>query len=510
MNAFHHHACVLAVGPNGELGYQNDLPWPRIPADMALFRIKTTGTGTNAVVMGRKTWCSIPAKHRPLPKRLNIVVTRNREAREEYDIPESVKIVHSFDEIERVEGMDSVAKCFIVGGASLYETSIKSGLCRRVFITRIGVKPAIRPEVEEGAMPEAVAPLDADVFFPLSLLSQGTLTASRTGKAVEKDGVLYTPVFETYLFPAPAFDTFVDTAIKCARDGPTGGGGEGEYLNLVARIMRDGVGREDRTGVGTISLFGPQMRFNLRNGVLPLLTTKKTFWRGLAVELLWFISGSTNARVLSEQGIKIWDANGSRDFLDSRGLVDREEGDLGPVYGFQWRHFGATYVDMHHDYTGKGVDQLKEVIRQIRENPTSRRIVMSAWNPADLDAMALPPCHMFAQFYVSKGELSCQLYQRSADMGLGVPFNIASYALLTHLIAKCTGLKAGELVHTIGDAHVYLNHVDALREQLTRRPFPFPTLTMEGDEDDVDAIRYEDLVLKGYRCHPPIKMAMAV
>lgn len=224
--------------------------------------------------------------------------------------------------------------------------------------------------------------------------------------------------------------------------------------------------RSDRTGVGTVSIFGAQMRFSLRNNIFPLLTTKRVFWRAVAEELLWFIKGSTNAKELQDKNIHIWDGNSTREFLDKMGFADREEGDLGPVYGFQWRHFGAEYKTCHDDYTGKGIDQLNEVIERIKKNPNDRRIIMSAWNVVDIPKMALPPCHCFVQFYVADGELSCQLYQRSADMGLGVPFNIASYALLTYMIAHVTGLKPGDFVHTIGDAHVYLNHIEPLKFQV--------------------------------------------
>lgn len=224
------------------------------------------------------------------------------------------------------------------------------------------------------------------------------------------------------------------------------------------------------------------------------------------------LQGNTNANDLADKGIHIWDGNGSKEFLDSRGLSHREEGDLGPVYGFQWRHFGAKYKDMHTDYTGQGVDQLAECIHKIIHNPEDRRIIMSAWNPSDLDLMALPPCHMFCQFYVDteRNEVSCHMYQRSADMGLGVPFNIASYALLTHLVAHVTGRKPGDLVHTIGDAHVYLNHVDALKEQLKRKPREFPTLKINPQKKDIDDFVYDDLEVIGYNPHKAIKMKMAV
>jgi len=251
------------------------------------------------------------------------------------------------------------------------------------------------------------------------------------------------------------------------------------------------------------------MRFNLRES-FPLLTTKSVFWRGVAEELLWFLNGETSAAKLQEKKIKIWDGNSSREFLDSIGLTHREEGDLGPVYGWQWRHFGAEYKDMHTDYTGEGVDQVAEVLDKIKNKPNDRRIIMTAWNPADLHKMALPPCHMFAQFYVANGELSCQMYQRSADLGLGVPFNIASYALLTCLFAHLTGLKRGDFIHTIGDAHVYLNHVDALKEQLTREPRPFPTLDIADSVKSVEGATFADFTINNYKPHGKIEMKMAV
>ena len=213
---------------------------------------------------------------------------------------------------------------------------------------------------------------------------------------------------------------------------------------------------------------------------------------------------------MAAQGIRIWDANGTKEFLEGRGLGHREEGDLGPVYGFQWRHFGAKYTDMHADYTGQGVDQLAQVIETIKTNPTSRRIIMSAWNPTDLGAMALPPCHTMCQFFVNDGELSCQLYQRSGDMGLGVPFNIASYALLTVMVAHVCDLRPGDFVHTLGDAHVYLNHIEPLQVQLEREPRAFPTLRIKRKVTSIDDFTFDDFELTGYNPHKKIEMAMAV
>lgn len=285
---------------------------------------------------------------------------------------------------------------------------------------------------------------------------------------------------------------------------------ERQYLRIVEDIIHNGSVKNDRTGVGTKSVFGRQMRFNLRDNRFPLLTTKRVFWKGVVEELLWMLRGDTNANNLSAKGVKIWDANASRDFLDSRGLTQREPGDIGPAYGFQWRHFGAKYIDMHADYTGQGVDQLSSVIEKLRKTPDDRRIIMSAWNPVDLDQMALPPCHCFVQFYVANGELSCQLYQRSCDLGLGVPFNIASYSLLTIMLAHICGYTPGEFVHTLGDAHVYLNHIEPLSHQLTRIPKPFPTLSIRRTVNNIEDFDYEDFVLLNYNPHPNIKMDMAV
>ncbi|KAK0194171.1 thymidylate synthase/dCMP hydroxymethylase domain-containing protein [Armillaria mellea] len=296
---------------------------------------------------------------------------------------------------------------------------------------------------------------------------------------------------------------------------------EYQYLNLIRRVLDTGDSRIDRTGTGTISIFAPpSLRFSLANSTLPLLTTKRTFLRGIVEELLWFIHGSTDSMLLSKKGIKIWDGNGSKTFLEGRGLGHRREGDLGPVYGFQWRHFGAEYIDCDKDYASEGVDQLKDCIRKIVENPTDRRIILSAWNPKDIPLMALPPCHLLCQFYVhlppadaphQKPKLSCLMYQRSADLGLGIPFNIASYALLTYMIARVTGTDAHELIIQLGDAHVYRDHVDALEEQLKREPKPFPKLKWGRDDiSDIQEFVYSDFVVEGYNPHPAIPMKMSV
>lgn len=261
------------------------------------------------------------------------------------------------------------------------------------------------------------------------------------------------------------------------------------YLQLLQQILDHGVQKPDRTGTGTLSLFGYQMRFPLDSG-FPLLTTKKLHLRSIIYELLWFLRGETNIRYLNEHGVTIWD-----EWAD-------EHGELGPIYGAQWRSWPTP--------EGTHIDQITQVIEQIRTNPDSRRLLVSAWNVADLDKMALPPCHVLFQFYVAEGRLSCQLYQRSADAFLGLPFNIASYALLTMMVAQVCHLKPGEFIHTLGDVHLYLNHVEPARLQLTREPRPLPQMTLNPDVSSIFDFTYEDFVLSGYDPHPHIKAPVAV
>jgi thymidylate synthase len=263
---------------------------------------------------------------------------------------------------------------------------------------------------------------------------------------------------------------------------------EQQYLDLLADLLDHGVRREDRTGTGTLGLFGRQIRFDLARG-FPMLTTKKLHLKSIVLELLWFLRGDTNVRWLQERGVRIWD-----EWADA-------EGELGPVYGKQWRSWAAP--------DGRSIDQIEKVLHGIRSNPASRRHIVSAWNPADVDDMALPPCHCLFQFYVAEGRLSCQLYQRSADVFLGVPFNIASYALLTQMMAQVTGYRPGDFVHTFGDLHLYLNHVDQAREQLTRAPYSFPTMRI-APKTDLFGFDYEDFKLEGYQAHPHIKAEVAV
>ena len=262
-----------------------------------------------------------------------------------------------------------------------------------------------------------------------------------------------------------------------------------QYLDLLQHILDHGVKKQDRTGTGTISTFGYQMRFNLEEG-FPLVTTKKVHLKSIIYELLWFLNGDTNVKYLQEHGVRIWN-----EWADANG-------DLGPVYGYQWRHWRTPY--------GKEVDQIANLIEGLKKNPDSRRHIVSAWNPADVDDMALPPCHTMFQFYVADGRLSCQLYQRSGDTFLGIPFNIASYALLTMMVAQVCGLKPGDFVHTIGDAHIYLNHIEQVKLQLSRNPYPLPTMKINPEVKDIFSFKYEDFTLENYQCHPTIKGEISV
>jgi thymidylate synthase len=290
------------------------------------------------------------------------------------------------------------------------------------------------------------------------------------------------------------------------------------YLNLLKAILERGSKREDRTGVGTLSLFGTRLRFDLTDGKVPLLTSKKMFTKGIIEELLFFIRGDTDTKKLEEKGVNIWKGNTSREFLDSRGLKHLPEGSLGKGYGYQWRRFGETEVtipsnDFNYTDTIEGVDQLSQLIDGLKNDPHGRRHIVTAWNPQQLDEMALPPCHMTFQCFVDEDGLSLQWYQRSVDCFLGLPFNIMSYAILARLLAEVTGLKAKEVIFVGGDTHIYLNHVEQVKEQLSREPFEFPRMEIKKELKslaDIESMSHNDFEIVDYKSHPSIKAAMAV
>lgn len=284
---------------------------------------------------------------------------------------------------------------------------------------------------------------------------------------------------------------------------------EQQYLDLIKNILDNGTWEEGRNG-RVKSVFGSSMRFDLTNGKIPILTTKKTAWKTCLKELLWFIRGDTDNKLLQDQGVHIWDGNTTREFLDSRGLNYRE-GLIGPGYGFQWRHFNAPYDQESGGPSGKGIDQLQQIIDALKDpaQRTSRRMVMTAWNPLQIDKMALPPCHILCQFNVHDGnKLSCCMMQRSSDFFLGIPFNVASYSLLTHLIAKHCGLEAYEFVHFMGNCHIYENAIDACKLQITRTPYPFPTISIKEARENINDYTIDDFILENYQSHEAIKVAM--
>ena len=468
---------VIAFTTKYGIGKNGNLPWPHIKPDMDRFMSITDG---GIVIMGRKTYESLPDKARPLKNRLNIVVSSTTSQK---DYASSVVVVSSLADALSHSASSSWSnrRVFVIGGANLYTEAVGRDDCVTIYATRIGIDP-----------------WECDTTVPIFETVVNTWTPVSVSKTFSNADIPYD--FVEYRNPS-----------RLAISQSNSGHEEYQYLNLIQKIISEGVSVDDRTGVGTLSLFGESSTYDLSQS-FPLLTTKRVFWRGVVEELLWFVRGDTNANHLSERGIKIWDGNGSRAFLDSRGLPHREEMDLGPVYGFQWRHFGAKYVDMHSDYSGQGVDQLAECIKSIKNNPSDRRIIMSAWNPSDLNQMALPPCHMFCQFNVQNNRLNCVMYQRSCDVGLGVPFNIASYSLLTCMMAKICGLEPGKFVHFMGDTHVYKNHVEPLKEQISRTPKPFPLLRIKSRPDltTIDDFVASDFELIGYNCHGKISMEMAV
>ncbi|KAB2094982.1 hypothetical protein ERO13_A01G004300v2 [Gossypium hirsutum] len=501
---------VVAATKDMGVGKDGKLPW-KLPSDLKFFKditLTTSDSGKkNAVIMGRKTWESIPLKNRPLPGCLNVVLTRSGS----FDIATAENVVICGSMTSALELLAaspyclSIEKVFVIGGGQIFRESLNAAGCDAIHITEIETNiecdtfmPAIDTAVFQPWY-SSFPMVENDIRYCFTTYVR--VRTSTVEHLCQNCDLVVDKKSDTGKFEVKKF-SFLPKMIFHKHE-------EYLYLNMIQDIISGGNLKDDRTGTGTLSKFGCQMRFNLRK-TFPLLTTKKVFWRGVVEELLWFISGSTNAKVLQEKGIHIWDGNASRDFLDSIGLTSREEGDLGPVYGFQWRHFGARYTDMHADYTGQGFDQLLDAIDKIKNNPNDRRIILSAWNPSDLKLMALPPCHMFAQFYVANEELSCQMYQRSADMGLGVPFNIASYALLTCMIAHVCDLIPGDFIHVLGDTHVYSTHVRPLQEQLQKLPKPFPILKINPEKKNIDSFVASDFKLIGYDPHEKIEMKMAV
>ena len=506
--------CIFASCLNGGIGFKNKIPW-YIPNDFLHFKKVTssifdkmshfdylkknlllnlqnndipsipTSSKKNMVVMGMNTYHSIG---KLLPNRINVILSDDKQFKKSINSDNgNVFTVSSHNEVfnlARVLRNKSILnEIFVIGGGRIFNDFLSkyNNQCKMIFRTLIQKDFKCDSFVK--------IPTNFQHLFISQTFSHKNIPYDF--RILANNNLLEKKIInEKYLQMYPPNQ-------------------EMQYLNLIKKILEKGVDKSDRTGVGTRSLFGVSMKFDLSQS-FPLLTTKKTFWRGIVEELLWFIKGDTNAKHLQEKNVHIWDGNSSRQYLDSIGLKHREEGDLGPVYGFQWRHFGAKYKTMYDNYSNQGIDQLKNVINTLQRDPNNRRIIMSAWNPVDLSKMALPPCHILSQFYVYNNRLNLQMYQRSADMGLGVPFNIASYSLLLRMVAQVTGLLPGEFTIVIGDAHIYKNHIKAMKEQIKRIPYAFPVLTINKRVKDIEKFTYSDFKLNNYKYHSAIKMKMAV
>lgn len=446
------------------IGYNNKLPWD-IPEDMTRFKNLTRN---NTVVMGRMTWQSIGC--RPLRDRFNIVVTSDDKFIEDDDVQNLAFISGStLDDISKVINQGEI---FIIGGEELYRKYV--GEADTIYATII----------EQD--------FECDRFFPVERLSEYRI--DHVSPRMYSVGGNCNYRFVTYKKLERLHDEF-------------------SYLNMMSDILYKGEARPDRTGIGTLALFGHQLRFDISTSV-PFLTTKLLAWRTVIKELLWFLSGSTDTNILAAQGVSIWVPNTSRKFLDERGLKHYREGDMGPLYSHALRHFGATYKGCDENYSG--YDQFTELIRGLKSDPYSRRHVMTTFDPSVVDQCVLMPCHGIAiQFFVSgekPGRLSCHVYCRSSDSFLGLPFNIASYAVLTYIVAKLCEFVPWHLIVSTGDTHIYSNHVDQVKAQLTRNPLPFPKLVVSDAilNKDISDVTIDDFTLDGYVSYGYIKAPMAV
>jgi dihydrofolate reductase/thymidylate synthase len=514
---------ILAATPEGGVGAAGSLPW-RLAPDLAHFRARTledSGAAPNVVVVGRRTWDSLPLG-RPgasrLPGRAVCVVSATLP---EPAAGERHVRVPSLAAALAWAGESGARHVFVAGGAALYAEALGRPDVHTLHLTRVWV-PADASVTPVDTWVRGVAPLDEDAF---ALVAAGPRST--------QEGV----TFQMLEYRGRAAHGVARSPVWRGPDGAHaahGARGEAAYLQLLRDVVANGERSGDRTGVGTRALFGVTLRWDLRNNVLPLLTSKRVFWRGVLEELLWFLRGDTDATALASRGVHIWDANGSRAFLDGRGLTRNAEGDLGPVYGFQWRHWGAAYAGAGADYAGQGVDQVAALLSALRGASEAhdaheagrgpppardRRLLLSAWNVGALTDMALPPCHVLSQWLVgaarargARPSLTCVLFQRSADLALGVPFNVASYAALTALLAHLARMEPAELVHVMGDAHVYESHVDGVLQQLGRGASlaPPPTLRVDAGVAELEGVAPHHFVVEGYAPAPPIAMPMAV
>jgi dihydrofolate reductase / thymidylate synthase len=484
---------ITAVCNNLGIGKKNLLPW-KILEDLRRFKDMTQEC---VVIMGSQTFLSLPPKVRPLPQRTNVVITHDPQAFCEVHglLRESDTrlIVATLTEVvdRHIPNFKSNGKqVYVIGGEAIY----------REFLPYAEVIHLTHVEKSYSGCDRFFPPLPSSMF-------QLSSAYNRNFSAGEQ---AYYRFLTFTKKPTPD----VRSANEHSADVRSA---DEQYLDLVRDVLKNGCEREERTGFGTLSVFGRQMRFDISK-YIPILTTKRVPWKGCVQELLWFLRGDSDARSLQQHGVRIWDGNSSRAFLDKTGLPHLEEGDCGANYSFQWRHFGASYVDCHTDYTGQGVDQIAYILDLLRNDPYSRRIFLSAWNPTDLRNTVLPPCHVSAQFYVEQDaygvkHLSCHMYQRSCDLFLGEPWNILSYSILTYILAKKTGMVPKEMIISIGDVHIYKNHIEQVKQQLENAPRTQPIFRVSDavvDKDwheiDVDM----DFEMIGYFPWPAIKAEMNV
>jgi thymidylate synthase len=474
---------IFATSINNVFSFKNKLglPWTKIKSDLEKFKTITTGNGNNAIIMGRKTLESLPCTY--LPNRLNIVITSDSELLNSKNKLSNLIFTTSLQNAIDIAISKKCEDTFVIGGISLIKEALSRQDLNKVYITKISEDLLTVNSEDELQKIEYNLPI---TFIQESYQSEELSSGSK----VE---------YYTYLNKNKIQNNF-----------------EQHYLNLLKHVLENGKQRIDRTNVGTLSIFGNFFKINVENE-FPLLTTKKMFWKGIVEELLFFISGESDTKILEEKGINIWKGNTTREFLDKYNLTQYREGEMGPGYGYQWRHFGKKYIPLDQCEDNKikdeyqGVDQLQNAINLIKNNPESRRIMVSAWNPRDLYKVCLPPCHYNLQFYIEDGnKLSILVNMRSVDLFLGLPFNIASYALLLYMISHITNLKPYEVSFSLGDSHIYLNHLEQVKLQLTRSVKNAAKLNIKRNVRSIDDFKFDDFELINYECYGPIKAEMAI
>lgn len=489
---------IASITSKFEIGKENDLLY-KLKGDIQYFKNVTIG---HTVIMGRKTWKSIPEKFRPLKGRDNIVLTKNKNVK-----LDGVRTM-SFNQFKKWYshqlGKNPEKEYYVIGGSQIYSLFLNDDLLKpsNLYLTHI-----VAPVIKKDKKVTFEEPHLMHYFPDLPECYKLICYSEKMTETIDDTKVQYQ--FLKYKYH--------DDLYSCER----------QYLDCLSDILHNGKNRGDRTGTGTISVFGRQMRFKLTDGTIPILTTKQVPWKSCIHELLWFLRGDTDAKILQNQGVKIWDGNTSREFLDSRGLSHYDEGILGPGYGFQWRHFGAEYNQKYADTSTildktviGGFDQIGYLVDELKNNPFSRRIFLSAWNPIKSDEMALVPCHVSCQFYVEestekgscKPKLSCHMYQRSADMFLGEPWNILSYSILTYILAKKCNMEPNEVIISLGDAHIYNDHIENVKIQLERSCRPFPKIIVSDSVKDKDfsELSINDFSIVGYFPHSRLSGKMSV